>query len=178
MTGKCQPPHIGHAFQCDAEAVGAPGGGRGQRGQVRIDDLQQSLARYRFAEAEGILGVDVDRQRDEASSGQLPHQILETQIIQLFFARTGPDIDPKLVQRATGVAAVQDQHDRIRPVTRIWNGQNAFKSHRHLPKATVRRKVLLNDRKLAQIVAHAGGQRRRVGHAGGITGRRRFPGRC
>ncbi len=133
-----QAAHVGHAGQRQAEAVVAAPGRHGQRRQMPVDDLLQPLAAHRLAEAEGVLGIDVDRQSHVAASGQFAHQILEAGVVVAFHVGiAGPDIDSSLVDGAAGVRAVQDEHDGERAVAGVGHGQHAVEPHGHVVEAAV-----------------------------------------
>ena len=58
------------------------------------EELDQALARLGFAEAEGVLGVDVDRQGQVAGLGEVGRQVAQAPVVGgLVFRGAGPAVD-------------------------------------------------------------------------------------
>ena len=120
---------------------------------MQTNQLLQSLAGYRLAEAERILGVDIGRQNDVPRVRQRADQIGKAAVVALFDVRVAwPAVHAHVIQRTTGVRAMEDDDHGKWAVAPAGYADQAVEAHRHVTEATVLRKTLLDDGCVAQVV--------------------------
>ena len=118
MPDQSEALHVRLPLEVDAELVLAARRGRRQRLQVLVDDLLEPLAGRRLAEAEGVLRIDVDRQRDVAVGGQVLRQVAKAPVVRPLVRRIARPAVDMVDLRAARMRAVQDDDDRERAFAR------------------------------------------------------------